>query len=135
VGFREAVNSCLKKYVEFGGRAPRSEYWFFTLFFFLAAVGIVLFGFAISAATRPAIGIALAGVTIFIFVLGMFLPHLAVTVRRLHDIDISGWLYLIAFIPFGGFALFVCSLIPGTRGTNRFGPDPFEEERVADVFN
>ena len=55
----------------------------------------------------------------------IFIPNLAVTIRRFHDQDKSGWFYLLAFIPFvGGLILLVFMFLEGTRGPNRFGPDP-----------
>ncbi len=76
----------LKRYTVFAGRSRRKEYWFFTLFYLL-----ILFGLSIiDSFTRgtPTYGIGLlAG----IFLLAMFLPSLAVTIRRLHDTSRSGW--------------------------------------------
>jgi uncharacterized membrane protein YhaH (DUF805 family) len=64
----------------------------------------------------------------------MFLPGLAVLVRRLHDINCSGWFVLLALIPYlGGLALFVMSLLSGTKGPNNYGPDS-RPESVAEVF-
>lgn len=61
----------------------------------------------------------------FLWALFIFIPNLAVTIRRLHDQDKSGWFYLLAFIPIvGPFILLIFMLIEGTRGPNRFGPDP-----------
>ena len=131
--FGEAVNSCLRKYVEFGGRAPRSEYWFFYLFLILLIIPLtVLMGVAAAldnSGVLPGIAIAL----MVLLFMAIFLPMLAVTVRRLHDINMSGWWYLIAFVPFGSIVLFVFTVLPSTPGANRFGPDPFEN--VADVFS
>lgn len=135
MGFTEAVRSCLSKYADFSGRAPRSEYWFFSLFFFLVAIAVILIGVAIGAATRMEVGMTIAGVLVALFGLGMLLPHLAVMIRRLHDINLSGWWYLVAFLPFGGFAILAFTFMPGTRGANRFGPDPFEDRYVAEVFD
>jgi len=59
--------------------------------------------------------------------LAMLVPWLAVTVRRLHDTDRSGWWLLILFVPLiGQIILFVFLVTGGTRGPNRFGPDPVE---------
>jgi uncharacterized membrane protein YhaH (DUF805 family) len=60
-----------------------------------------------------------------LFVLGSFIPGLAVTVRRFHDQDKSGWLVLLNFIPYlGGFIVFIFMCLDGTRGENSYGPDP-----------
>ena len=133
MGFSQAVRSCLDKYADFNGRAPRSEYWFFNLAYFLAALAIVALAFAAGAAGGPRIGVGLGIILLILLGVGILVPHLAVSVRRLHDINMSGWLYLLIFVPFGSIAIFVFTVIPGTRGANRYGPDPFEN--VADVFS
>jgi uncharacterized membrane protein YhaH (DUF805 family) len=53
-----------------------------------------------------------------------FLPTLAVSVRRLHDIGLSGWWYLIVLVPFGALVLTVLAIIDSQAGANRFGPNP-----------
>lgn len=101
--FGEAVSTCFTKYFTFSGRASRSEYWFFALLGFI--IGLI-----------P--GLNLLGLVLFI-------PSLAVTVRRLHDTDRSGWWMLLALIPLiGGIVLLVFMCLEGTRGPNRFGADP-----------
>jgi uncharacterized membrane protein YhaH (DUF805 family) len=60
-----------------------------------------------------------------LWALAVFIPNLAVTIRRLHDQDKSGWFIFLGFIPIvGGIILLVFYFIEGTRGPNRFGPDP-----------
>ena len=60
-----------------------------------------------------------------IFFLGIIVPSIAVQVRRFHDQDKSGWFVLLSLIPFiGGLAVLVFMFLEGTRGPNRFGPDP-----------
>ena len=64
-------------------------------------------------------------VLFILFNLAILLPNLAISVRRLHDIDRSGWWILIALIPFiGGIVLLIFDLLPGTPQENRFGPVP-----------
>jgi uncharacterized membrane protein YhaH (DUF805 family) len=132
----------LRRYADFSGRSRRKEYWMFNLFIFLVyAVLIALFmtGFdfaSINAGSAPQISgsgwIAMA--LLGIFVLGIIIPTLAVIVRRLHDQDKSGWLILIQFIPYvGAIVLLVFMCLEGTRGENRYGPDP-KGENIADVF-
>jgi uncharacterized membrane protein YhaH (DUF805 family) len=66
--------------------------------------------------------------------LGSVVPSIAVTVRRFHDQDKSGWFYLLGFIPYiGGIVMIVFMCLDGTRGPNRFGPDP-KDPHAADVF-
>jgi uncharacterized membrane protein YhaH (DUF805 family) len=117
----------LKKYAQFSGRARRSEFWLFALFIFiveivymalLAAVG----GF--NASGPGGLAMALMGLFSLAF-LGVIIPSLAVTFRRLHDTDRSAWWLLISFIPgIGGLVLLVFYLLPGTNDPNKFGPDP-----------
>src|SRR5690625_7896458 len=97
----------LRKYAEFNGRARRKEYWMFVLFnmifSFVAAVIDNLAGIAI-----PEMGY---GLFYGLFVLVMFIPGLAVTVRRLHDIGKSGWMFFVVLILLiGGIWLFFLML-------------------------
>ena len=133
----------LRRYADFSGRSRRKEYWMFTLFILLvyAVLGtLIAMGGLFSSMTDPGatpqisaigwIGIALLG----IFALGIFIPALAVIVRRLHDQDKSGWFILLQFIPYiGGIIILIFMCIEGTKGENRFGPDP-KGENIADVF-
>ena len=69
-----------------------------------------------------------------LFILAGIIPSIAVTVRRLHDQNLSGWMYLLGFIPYvGGIVLIVFMCLEGTKGENRFGPDPMDPAS-ADVF-
>lgn len=114
----------LKRYAVFEGRARRSEYWNFQMFVTLPL--FFLFGFAGVSQSETLLGIlALAWI-------GLLIPSVAVTVRRLHDRGLSGWLVvlfgLFSLIPIVGF-LFVLGFIvllalPGTSGPNQHGPDP-----------
>lgn len=111
----------LKNYVGFGGRARRKEYWMFTLISLIVAV--------IAAVLDNVLGLANEqlhyGVIYGLYALAVFLPSLAVSIRRLHDTDRSGWWLLIGFVPFiGAVVLLVFMVLEGNRGDNRFGPDP-----------
>lgn len=115
MGFTDAVKSCLNQYVGFYGRAPRSEYWWFMLFQVIVAVATMIIDGILG--------------TMFINVLAslaLLLPTLAVTIRRLHDTDRSGWWIFIALVPLIGFiVLLVFYLQRGTEGQNSHGPNPF----------
>ncbi len=109
----------LKNYAGFEGRARRTEFWMFTLF-------SVIFSFVL--AIIDAVALEGAPVLQLLYVLAVLVPSIAVNVRRLHDQDKSGWLYLLIFIPFlGWLALIILMCIPGTSGDNKYGPDPLIE--------
>jgi uncharacterized membrane protein YhaH (DUF805 family) len=133
--FRDAVKSSLTQYAVFNGRASRSEFWYFGLFVGLGvAAGFVAMGIADVVLGGNSAANIFAVVAIFA-ILGMFLPSLAVAVRRLHDTDSSGWWYLLYVIPYvGGLIMFVWFCIKGTSGPNRFGPDPLQPD-VSEVFS
>ena len=111
----------LRKYATFEGRARRKEYWFFILFNVLAVVVLGIIDVVLGTSSKEAGLGLLSG----IYLLAVLLPALAVTVRRLHDTDRSGWWILIEFIPLiGGLVLLVFTLLDSTPGSNRFGPSP-----------
>jgi uncharacterized membrane protein YhaH (DUF805 family) len=120
----------LRKFAVFEGRARRSEYWLFALFQFLVIVGFVVIasiGYALMGGHQnPAadLVLGLATLLLVLFSLALILPALAVTVRRLHDSDKSGWWLLISFIPLGSFVILIFTLMDGTPGPNRYGDDP-----------
>ncbi|HJS46248.1 MAG TPA: DUF805 domain-containing protein [Rhizomicrobium sp.] len=126
--FKNAITSCYQtNYVGFTGRASRSEYWFFVLSY-------VLLTMVVAAVCALLGGSILLWIGIGIVMLGVFLPSLAAQVRRLHDTNASGWWILIGLIPYiGGLIMLVWYCIPGTKGENRFGPDPLQQD-VAEVF-
>lgn len=112
----------LKKYAVFSGRARRREYWFFALFHSLAILVLVLIDFAIGI-SEEGIGI-LSG----LYILGTFVPALAVTVRRLHDTGRSGWWILLQIVPLvGAIVLLVFSLQDSHPGANQYGESPKAE--------
>lgn len=113
--FGNSVSICFRKYVDFHGRAPRSEYWWFVLFGFICVVVIGIISRIVP----------IAGILLIILELALFLPNLAVSVRRLHDVDRSGWWILISLVPVvGTILLLVWFCTQGTSGSNRFGGDP-----------
>ena len=114
--FWTAVKTCYGKYATFGGRASRSEYWYFTLFAWLVAIAALILDGALF--NSP------GGAFYAIVTLANLIPSIAVSVRRLHDTDRSGWWWLIMFVPLIGIILLLiwyCSR--GTQGANRFGED------------
>lgn len=111
----------LKQYATFDGRARRREYWFFALFNCIAIFVLALIdGMAGTFSEEAGFGL-LSG----LYLLGVLLPNIAVTVRRLHDTNRSGWWILIGFIPLIGFiVMLIFALLDSTPGTNRFGANP-----------
>ena len=111
----------LKKYAVFSGRSRRKEYWYFALFVIIISTVLNIIDGLIGAYDRTA-GVGLLS---SIFSLAILIPSIAVTVRRLHDIDRSGWWLLIALVPLVGWiVLLVFSVQEGTPGSNRYGPNP-----------
>jgi uncharacterized membrane protein YhaH (DUF805 family) len=111
----------LKKYTEFDGRARRKEYWYFTLFNFLAFFTLAFIDGVIGSFNAEAgIGL-LAG----IYSLGVLIPALAVSIRRLHDTNRSGWWLLIELIPvIGAIVLFIFMVQDSQQGDNQYGANP-----------
>ena len=117
MGIQQAISTCFSKYVDFQGRAMRPEYWWWVLFVVVVAVILQILG-AIILGSQSGAGGVLAG----LFYLATLLPGLAVSVRRLHDTDHSGWWLLIGLVPIiGGLVLLYFMVQPGTQGPNRFG--------------
>ncbi|MDE8650876.1 DUF805 domain-containing protein [Novosphingobium album (ex Liu et al. 2023)] len=147
----------LRRYADFDGRSRRLEYWSFTLLNFVIAILLLVAMFAmgtslgvfadIEAGNMSALfGWFLGGfgLVFVIWWLAFLIPNIAVSVRRLHDRNMSGWWYL-GFIainlipivnllsPIAGIAFLVLMLLPGTPGPNQYGPDP-KDPTGADVF-
>jgi uncharacterized membrane protein YhaH (DUF805 family) len=117
MGFGDAIASVLGNYATFSGRAARSEFWFWALFNFIAAIVAMAADMMIfSESEFSPVSSLLA--------LGLLLPNIAVGVRRLHDIGRTGWWFLIAFTIIGGILLLVWACQKGTTGPNAYGHDP-----------
>src|SRR5262245_48694679 len=124
MGFGQAISSCLSKFFTFAGRAPRSEYWYFYLFWMLCVGAGAGLDVALGTAAYDEDGAFDAGVVMVLAVLIFFFPYLSASVRRLHDIDRSGWWVWLGLIPIvGGLILLVWSCTRGTEGNNRYGPN------------
>ncbi len=115
MNFGQAIQAGFRNYANGSGRASRSEYWYWTLFATLAQV-----------ATDIATGSERSVIAIVV-TLALLLPSVAVGIRRLHDIDKTGWLLLLWMIPIVGWiVLLIWACRPGTAGPNRFGPGPLQ---------
>jgi uncharacterized membrane protein YhaH (DUF805 family) len=112
VSFPDAVKLGLQRYLEFGGRSTRAEYWWWALFNAIVVLTATLIDGLIG--TYP--------LMYGICALGLFLPSLAVSVRRLHDTNKTGWWFLMALVPFGGIVLLVFFVLGSDKEINKYGP-------------
>ena len=125
MGFQEAIEAGFKKYFDFDTRSCRSEFWFWTLFVVLVNMLLTLAGAFVSSSIDW-LGVVFSMVTL--------IPGISITVRRLHDLDKSGWWILIALVPFIGLILLIFwECLKGTEGPNRFGEDPLDATSEAEV--
>lgn len=132
MNMQQAVTSVLRNYATFSGRAPRSEFWWWTLATILVGIAVALldmmfFAEQVTVTTSP--GQISAeyenGPLSFLYLLAIFLPGLAVSVRRLHDLDKSGWWVVIILVPVPGLLYLLYLYVqPGDKTDNRFGSDP-----------
>ena len=121
----ESMFAPLKRYADFKGRARRKEYWSWVLFVILAMLVLMyldtalgLGGTATGYAEGGSVGFRMTGGYLtMLFLLGTFIPSLAVAVRRIHDQDKTGWLILVPFYNL------ILMFIEGTPGPNRYGAD------------
>ena len=127
-----------RRYAHFRGRAQRKEYWLFNLFILLAAIGIFLLmiiaGLATGATSAAEAGpaannastiiISITWLSFLLLWLVTIIPWLAVSVRRLHDANFSeAWMALM-LLGAGQLILWIFAMVDGTKGPNRYGPDP-----------
>jgi uncharacterized membrane protein YhaH (DUF805 family) len=111
----------LKQYAVFKGRARRKEYWFFALFNLIVSAVLTVVDY-MTGSLDMELGVGLLS---GLYSLAILIPSLAVTVRRLHDTDRTGWWLLIAFIPLiGAIVLLVFMLLDSKPGDNQYGPNP-----------
>ncbi len=111
----------LKKYTVFEGRARRKEYWFFILFNMLISMAL---GFVerLTGNVDPDTGL---GILSGIYAIGIMIPGMAVSVRRLHDTGRSGWWLLITFVPvLGAIIFFYFMVLDSDAEVNEYGPSP-----------
>jgi uncharacterized membrane protein YhaH (DUF805 family) len=124
-----------KNYANFSGRARRAEYWYYTLANILLIIPFYAIGFI--GVLNESSALATLGLMVYgLLALGTFLPTLAVAVRRLHDLNKSGWSYFIILIPFiGAIILLVWFFTDGDRRSNNYGPDPKNPDGVEFDFD
>ena len=123
MSFMDSIENVIRNFVNFNDRASRSEYWWFQLFFFVAL------------ATADFIDVMMGDLAEVSFnwfgtvaFLGLIIPNLAVTVRRLHDLGYSGWFILLVFIPclgsIIGLVMLVFMMVDGESQINVYGTVP-----------
>ena len=105
----------LKRSFEISGRSRRREYWAFQLVW---VISLMLVSFTLASGSKVLLGL---------LVIAGLIPAITVTIRRLHDINRSGWWNLVSFLPvIGGLVLLIMALIPGSPGMNDYGDEPDE---------
>jgi len=102
--FVDAIRTCFKKYADFDGCATRSEFWWWALFNLIVCIALSILSDKLS----------------LVFSLATFIPYIAVTTRRLHDTNRSGWLQLIGLIPFIGWILVIVWCAQEGKAGSRF---------------
>jgi len=122
--FMTAVKTVFSKYVDWNGRALRSEYWWWTLFSIIVSIVTTVIDSA-------------AGILAFnpLWSLVSLLPSIFVATRRLHDHGRSGWWQLIALTIIGIFVLLYWYIIEGDKGENAYGPHPLGDADVSETFS
>lgn len=119
VRFEEALRLYVRNFAMFEGRSSRGAIWWPFLVWLLVACGLGTVDYGI-------LGGGLSGYKVLttLFSLATLIPNISVGMRRLHDIDKSGWWLLFMLVPaVGWFIVLMLFCMPGTRGANRFGPD------------
>ncbi len=125
------IKSAFSKYATFAGRASRKEYWIFYLASQILIVAPYSFLERLNVTEGNMTGII--GVFMLLLTLALIIPLISVQVRRLHDINKSGWYIFIVFIPIiGAIWLFILDITAGDMGENMYGPSPYAN---ADMLN
>ena len=110
-----------RRYADFSGRANRQKYWMFYLFYIIAYILLAVIDMALGT----------DGILAGLFALGSFVPSIAITARRLHDVEKSGWWQLIILVPLiGALVMIYFTVKDGTLGSNSFGEDPLTRAKV-----
>ena len=113
---QSSIKTCFKKYADFNGRASRSEYWWFQLFYIMVLIVAAIFdSFYIDNSQAM-------GPVELVSTLILLLPAFSVWARRLHDVGKSGWWMLIFLTIIGMIPLFIWNVSIGTKSKNKYGP-------------
>lgn len=149
--FQDAVWICLRyKYARFSGRASRLEFWSFALAAVLYTIAVIAVFFGVNFVTggfAKASGLSSFGLLALMFggigYVFLILPAIAVTVRRFHDVNLSGWWVLggllLGAVPMIGWIAWigipVVALLKGTAVENRSGPNPTIDQQGIVIFS
>ena len=131
VGCCEAIKLAFKNYVKCSGRSRRSEFWYFHLFVYGIIFGLyfIMIILETSHSSYEERSVNSSAVVVYcmllLFIFIVFIPHISVSIRRLHDTGKSGFFYLVTFIPMVGglILLFLCS-VDSEQNNNEYGPSP-----------
>ena len=121
MNFLEPLLAPYKKYAVFSGRTTRKEYWLFILFYLILAITLVFADVFLGTIDEESGYGLLSGIYMF----GSIIPWASISVRRLHDINKSGWWYLLFLIPIVNIWLFILLCKKGDLEDNRFGKSPY----------
>ena len=127
MSFGQSIKTCFGKYIDWNGRASRSEFWYFQLFLFILY-------FIAGQIDSFVLGTELGqiGTTYIIVILGTMLPALCATIRRLHDVNRSGWWCLISLTCIGIIPLLIWEASSGASGSNQYGDDPLDKSKTVE---
>ena len=117
MNFQTSIKTCFNKYADFSGRALRSELWWFVLFGFLGGIITTIIDIMILGYSAESYG-----PLNLIFSVAIFIPSIAVTARRLHDVNRSGWWQLIELTIIGILLILVWNITEGEKKKNIYGP-------------
>lgn len=135
VGFKDAVHLYFEGYTDFKGRASRAEFWWPVLFKLMVVIVLLIpvtIAGALSSSSGPGPLMVFAALPLIVFLLAVFIPDIALFVRRLHDLNLTGWIYLGLFIALflpvlnmiSMIAQIVVACIPSKKGPNKYGDIP-----------
>ena len=127
MSFGQSIKTCFGKYIDWNGRASRSEFWYFQLFLFILY-------FIAGQIDSFVLGTELGqiGTTYIIVLLGTMLPALCASIRRLHDVNRSGWWCLISLTCIGIIPLLIWEASSGASGSNQYGDDPLDKSKTVE---
>ena len=127
MSFGQSIKTCFGKYIDWNGRASRSEFWYFQLFLFILY-------FIAGQIDSFVLGTELGqiGTTYIIVILGTMLPALCAQIRRLHDVNRSGWWCLISLTCIGIIPLLIWEASSGASGSNQYGDDPLNKSTTVE---